>query len=186
MRGPFPQDATLVTADNAPFPAVIFRSRPSAARRSPTLWEVPDESALLVPLRSNGSALLTGTPVESVRKRMKFASLYFDHVFLEAGIFDMSAGPGGSSGFVRPPLDGEIPRWQTPGRRGAEQRQPFAVSVGHDQGPGVTPGPMMTAVYSEATISWKATLYPFADELPASTDWISFTRTLDPAGDLDE
>ena len=102
---------------------------------------MPDESALLVPVRSNGSALLTGKPVESVRKRLKFASLYFDYVFLETGIFDMSAGPGGSSGFVRPPLDEEIPRWQ-------------------------------------------ATLYPFADELPAGTDWISFTRTLDPAGEI--
>jgi hypothetical protein len=145
---------------------------------------MPSESALLVPLRSNGKSLLAGPSVESVRRRLKFASLYFDRVFLEAGIFDMSAGPGGSSGFVRPPLDGEIPRWQTPARRGAEQRRSFTLGVGRDQGPGLLPGPMTTAIHSEATISWSATFHPFADELPAGTDWVDFTRTVDPTGDV--
>jgi hypothetical protein len=145
---------------------------------------MPSESALFVPLRSNGSALLTGKPIESVRRRLKFASLYFDYVLLEAGIFDMSAGPDGSSGFVRAPMDGEIPRWQTPGRRGAEQRRSFTVSVGRDQGPGVAPGSMMPAISSQATISWKATLHPFADELPANTDWVGFVQSRDPIGDM--
>ena len=145
---------------------------------------MPDVSTLLVPLRSNGKSLLAGPSVESVKRRIKFASLYFDQVLLEEGIFDMSAGPGGSSGFVRPPLEGEVPRWQTPPGRGAEQRRSFAVSVGRDQGPGAAPGPMSTAIASEATISWRATFLPFADELPAGTDWIGFTRTVDPSGDV--
>ena len=145
---------------------------------------MPDASALFVPLRSNGSALLTGKPIESVRRRLKFASVYFDHVLLEAGIFDVSAGPGGWLGAVRPPLDGEIPRWQTPGRRGAEQRQPFTVSIGRDQGPGVVPGPMMPTLSSQATISWKATLHPFADEMPPGTDWIDFLRPSDPVYEI--
>ena len=139
-------------------------------------------SALLVPLRSNGRSLLAGPSIKSVRRRLKFASLYFDQVFLEEGIFDMSAGPGGSSGFVRPPLEGEIPRWQSPASRGAEQRRSFTVSVGRDVVPGVTAGPMTTAISSDASVSWKATLYPFASELPAAADWISFTRTVDPSG----
>ena len=94
-----------------------------------------DESGLFVPLRSNASALLTGSPIESVRRRLKFASLYFDYVFLEAGIYKVSAGPGGWFGGISPPMEGEEPRWQTPRRRGAEQRQDFTISVGRDRGP---------------------------------------------------
>lgn len=149
-----------------------------------TLYAMPDASALFVPLRSNGSALLTGTPVESVRRRLKFASVFFDYVFLEEGIFDVSAGPGGSWGGVRAPFDGEVLRWQTPGQRGAEQRRPFTVSVCRDQGPGVVPGPMMPMVFSDSTISWKATLHPFADELPVGTDWISFATPRDPVHEI--
>ena len=145
---------------------------------------MPDESALLVPLRSNASALLTGKPVESVRRRLKFASLYFNHVFLEGGVFRMSAGPGGSWGVTEPPKDGETLRWQTPAQRGAEQRRPFTVSIGPESSPGVLSGQMQTAIHSDATISWTATLQPFAAELPAEIDWISFTPTRDPVDEI--
>jgi hypothetical protein len=143
-----------------------------------------DESALFVPLRSNASALLTGSPIESVRRRLKFASLYFDYVLLEAAIYDVSAGPGGWFGGTSPPMEGEEPRWQTPRRRGAEQRQDFTISVGREQGPGVTPGPMRPAISSAASISWRATLLPFADELPAGADWIGFVGSHDPVGEI--
>src|ERR1700691_1910579 len=94
---------------------------------------MPDQSDLLVPLRSNGSALLTGSPIESVRRRLKFASQFFDHVFLEGGVFTLAAGLGGSSSFFNPPNDRELPRWQSPSRRGADQRQPLAVGVGREE-----------------------------------------------------
>jgi hypothetical protein len=145
---------------------------------------MPDESLLLVPLRSNGSALLAGKPVESVRRRLKFASLYFDHIFLEGGTFRMSAGPNGSFGFAEPPKEGELARWQTPAQRGAEQRRPFTLSVGAEKTPGVPAETMQAALVSETTISWTATLEPFAYELPLGTDWISFTPTRDPAGEM--
>jgi hypothetical protein len=141
-------------------------------------------SSLLVPLRSNASALLTGTPIASVRRRLKFASLYFDHVFLEEGVFRMSAGPNGSFGAVSPIRDGEIVRWQTPVRRGAEQAVPFTIGIGQEAVPGVPPPTMHTAIASKTAISWTATLEPFADELPAGTDWISFTQTHDPSGKM--
>jgi hypothetical protein len=48
---------------------------------------MPDQSGLLVPLRSTGSALLNAKPIESVRRRLKLASLYFDHVYLEGGTY---------------------------------------------------------------------------------------------------
>jgi hypothetical protein len=43
---------------------------------------------------------------------------------------------------------------------------------------------MMQAISSAATISWKATLHPFADELPAGTDWIDFVRPSDPVYEI--
>ncbi len=96
----------------------------------------------------------------------------------------MSAGPGGSWGVTEPPKAGETFRWQTPAQRGAEQRRPFTVSIGPEVAPGVPSGQMETAINSAATISWTATFQPFADELPADTDWISFTPTRDPAGEI--
>ena len=129
-------------------------------------------------------ALLTGKPVESVRRRLKFASLYFDHIFLEGGTFRMSAGPRGSFGFAEPPKEGEVARWQTPAQRGAEQRQPFTLSMGEEKTPGVLAEKMQVALVSETTIAWTATLEPFACELPADTDWISFTPTGDSAGEM--
>jgi hypothetical protein len=142
------------------------------------------ESALLVPLRSNGSALLTGKPIETVRQRLKFASLYFDHVLLEGGVFRLSAGPNGTWGVAEPPREGETLRWQTPAQRGAQQRRPFTLSIGREETPGVPSGRMEALLHSEATISWAATLHPFADELPADTDWVSYTPTRDPTGEI--
>lgn len=37
---------------------------------------------------------------------------------------------------------------------------------------------------SETTISWVATLYPFADELPHSANWVEFVRSPDPSGSV--
>lgn len=41
---------------------------------------------------------------------------------------------------------------------------------------------MHVAGSSETTISWVATLYPFADELPASANWVEFVRSPEPEG----
>jgi hypothetical protein len=51
------------------------------------------ESALLVPLRSNAHTLLAGAPVAAMRRRLKWASILFDRVYLEAGILHAQAGP---------------------------------------------------------------------------------------------
>jgi hypothetical protein len=143
---------------------------------------MPDQSTLFVPLRSNGSALLTGKPIESVRRRLKFASVYFDHVFLEAGIYEITAGPSGAFGSIRTPRDGEVPRWQSPVHRGAGRRQPVQVTFGGGQGANVVVDSMATVPNSKATISWKATLQPFAGELPAGADWIDFVPSRESEG----
>jgi hypothetical protein len=54
-----------------------------------------EESILVVPLRSNASTLLTGAPVVSVRRRLKFASLFYDRLFIESGVLRLQAGPDG-------------------------------------------------------------------------------------------
>jgi hypothetical protein len=43
---------------------------------------------------------------------------------------------------------------------------------------------MHTAIASESTVCWEATLAPFAAELPAGADWVSFVRPPDPTGDV--
>lgn len=142
------------------------------------------ESVLLVPLRSNGSVLLNGRPVEAVRRRLKLASLSFDRVYLEDGTYRLRAEPGGSQGRPGRPGEGEPARWQTPARRGAEQRRSFTVAPGRRAAPAVPPRRPGTAARAGASVSWAATLQPFAAELPSSADWVSFVPTRDPDGGM--
>jgi hypothetical protein len=141
---------------------------------------VPEnESALVVPLRSNASALLTGAPIAALRRRLKFASIFYDRLLLETGIFRAYAGPTGTSSFIVPPSEQDPPRWQTPAERHAGTGVRFAVAIGREGTPDAAP---QTVVSSEASISWTATLHPFADELPPGTDWVDFVKSVDPEG----
>ena len=152
-----------------------------------TLRPVPDnESVLLVPLRSNAKTLLTGAPIEAVRRRLKFASLFYDRVLLESGVFRLHAGADGFSAVYEPAKDQEPPRWQTPGRRHAAEGATFAVGIGRGPVNGSSPGTIQSVISSRTSISWEATLDPFAAELPPGTDWIDFTRTRDPVGDVEQ
>jgi hypothetical protein len=118
-----------------------------------------------------------------MRRRLKFASLFYDRLFLETGIFRVNAGPHGSSSFILPPTEGDPPRWQTPAERRAGTGVTFAVAVSPDGRPDVAP---RTLIASEATIAWTATLHPFAAELPSGTDWVEFRTSRDPAGEIQQ
>jgi hypothetical protein len=81
-------------------------------------------STLVFPLRSNGKSLLAGAPVNSVRGRIKYASLFYDRVLLEGGVHSLQAGPNGFFSAVHPADPSFPPHWQTPAeRRQAEARQ---------------------------------------------------------------
>jgi hypothetical protein len=85
---------------------------------------VPDnEPALLVPLRSNSNALLGGAPVESVRRRLKFASISFRQILLEVGIYRLQ--PVLPVLRHRPPRPGRVRAGlHRPGRGGQPVRRP--------------------------------------------------------------
>jgi hypothetical protein len=127
--------------------------------------------------------LLTGAPVESLRRRLKYASISFEQVLLEAGVYTLRSGPGGSSAFLVP-VPPEEPRWQTPAQRRAAKGAMFGLNIGRELTPGVAAPVTHGVLASETAACWTATLYPFARELPEGTDWIGFTRTRDPAGDM--
>ncbi|MGO8896695.1 MAG: hypothetical protein ACLQB1_44420 [Streptosporangiaceae bacterium] len=134
-----------------------------------------DESVLVVPLRSNAHTLLAGAPVAAMRRRLKFASLFFDKLYLEAGVFRMDAGPTGYFDTLEPARDGT--RWQTAAQRSAAQASSFGLAMGREIVPG-TPAPTMhTVMASETSRSWVATLDPFGDELPAGCDWVEWVRS---------
>ncbi len=44
---------------------------------------------------------------------------------------------------------------------------------------------MHTVIASETSISWNATLEPFAAELPGDCDWIEFVMSVDPTDDAE-
>lgn len=63
--------------------------------------------ALLVPLRSNAYSLVTGAGVSSVRRRLKMASIAYETLLLESGVWEVSAGEDGSfSTYYLPDEDG--------------------------------------------------------------------------------
>ena len=122
------------------------------------LRAVPDdESVLVVPLRSNARTLVAGGAVAAMRKRLKYASLFYDSLLLESGIFRVQAGPTGSSSFIVPPTAEDPPRWQTVAERRAATGATFGVAVSPDGAPDATP---RAVVSSEAAISWAATFAP--------------------------
>lgn len=139
-----------------------------------------NESILVVPLRSNANTLVAGAPIAAMRRRLKFASLFYDRLYLETGILRVLAGPTGSSRFIVPPTKEDPPRWQTATERHAASGRTFTLAISPDNVPDVPPRTVMS---SETTISWTATLHPFADELPPGTDWVEFVTSRDPAGE---
>jgi hypothetical protein len=142
------------------------------------------ESILVVPLRSNASTTLAGAPIAAMRRRLKFASLIYDRLYIESGVFRMQAGPGGSFSTVEYP-PGPV-RWQSPGGRHKAEQVPLSLTVGREPSPGVTPAVMHPMLYTETTHSWIETLEPFENELPPGCDWVEFVRSTDPTGDADQ
>jgi hypothetical protein len=161
-----------------------WRVRALSRFRPPYPLSVSDgESALVVPLRSNAHTLLAGAPVAAMRRRLKFASLFFGRLYLEAGIFRMDAGPTGYFDTLEPAGDGT--RWQTAAQRSAAQASSFQLAMGREIVPG-TPAPTMhTVMASQTSHSWVATLDPFGDELPAGCDWVEWVRSPQLPSDLD-
>ena len=139
-----------------------------------------NESVLFVPLRSNAKTLVTGAPIAALRRRLKYASVFHDQLFLESGVLQMQAGEGGSSSFVVPATEDRPARWQTPRQRQLAQQSPFQLLVGQEIIPGVPAEMMHPVLASDSAISWAATLHPFAAELPGDTDWIHFGRFTEP------
>src|SRR5450755_2104947 len=69
-------------------------------------------------------------------------------------------------------------------KKHAEQEASFTVGIGRETASGVPAETMTTAISSPTTVSWAATLHPFAREFPPRTDWIEFARTRDPTGEV--
>lgn len=138
-----------------------------------------NEPPLLVPLRSNASALLNGGPVESVRRRIKHASLTVDQILLETGIYRLQVGPKGSYGFQEMPPYTAEPRWQTAAERRAAKANMFRLDREGDPYANLL-APATSDVLSSTEASWAATLHPFAYELPACADWVEFVHRRDP------
>lgn len=113
---------------------------------------------------------------------MKTASLLYQQVLLEAGSLTIQAGASGASAFRSRGGAGPALSWQTPRARNRAQQAPFAIAMARETTPGVpAPGPYRTVLHSKTTISWNATLEPFASELPPDCDWIAFGHPSEPA-----
>lgn len=110
-----------------------------------------------------------------MRRRLKFASLFFDKLYLEAGVFRMDAGPAGYFDILEPARDGT--RWQTASQRSFAQASSFQLAVGRETVPGTPAETMHPVMASETSRSWVATLDPFGDELPAGCDWVEWVRS---------
>lgn len=141
-------------------------------------------SKIVFPVRSNAKSLVTGASLNTVRERIKVASVLYDTVLLEGGVLSMQAGPGGGATWWRPVQPSEVVRWQTPRERGLDQKDSFSLRFGAEATPGVPADRMVSLVESETSISWEATLEPFKREIPAGCAWFDWVESNDPSGEL--
>lgn len=125
------------------------------------------------PLASNAHSLLAGRPLESVRRRLKMASLLHEELFLESGSLQIQAGEKGAVVFGNP-SSGDSSEWQTPAQRGALQSseflltlRPTSTSVNLDQ---------PVTLRSSSAIAWSPTFEPFRREFTSDTSWIQIGR----------
>jgi hypothetical protein len=121
--------------------------------------------------------MVVGAPAASLRRRLKYASLFFDRILVEDGAVRISAGPTASSCF---PVDLDTP-WQTPNARRVAQAGGFTIGFGQETVPGVPAEVIDFAFSSETTISWIASYQPLVPEL-AGRDWITWVNRAHPDG----
>ncbi len=134
---------------------------------------IPPTGYVFFPLATNAHALVTGSPVGSVRSRMKTASLLYDRVYLEGGSMSIQAGPQGASSLRQKHNPGRPAAWQTPKGRKRGQDAPFSLAIARETTRGVpAAGPYHQVLHSETSICWRPTFEPFIYELPPSCDWI--------------
>jgi hypothetical protein len=133
------------------------------------------EQAVVFPLRSNAKSLVAGGPVDSVRRKIKYASLFYETVLLEAGVLRLQAGLSGHFSVVEPARQDCPPVWESAAARWKAQQQPFVASMGRETIPGLpAPSTYEVVPWSEPVIAWTATFEPFGRELPAGVNWIEF------------
>jgi len=114
-----------------------------------------------------------------MRRRLKYVSLLFDGILLESGVLRVWAGPHGSSSMVGPPSAEDADRFQTAHERRAAVGAGFQLAMAEEG----TGAPAKVVVASTAAIAWRATLHPFALELPTGCDWINYVTSRNPSGD---
>jgi hypothetical protein len=128
------------------------------------------EKVLVVPLRSNAYSLVAGPGVAALRRRLKAASLVYDHVLLEQGRLNMTVGPSGSGESKR--ADDPDATFQRPVQRSVKGGAKFWLNMA----PSDQPGAMRTVMHSETTYQWDATFAPFAQEVPGDCDWMHWAQ----------
>lgn len=132
-------------------------------------------SRIYFPLRSNGSALLTGRPVAQMRRRLLRGAILYDEVYLEAGVHRIWAGPRGS---MTNWSGQEDVSWQTPRERGRVRGNNFSISFQPTDKP---ESPFQTLLQSPADIAWEPTFEPFKRELgKREMPWLHFGHMDDP------
>ena len=138
---------------------------------------MPEPSTIFFPLRSNASALIAGSSVAAVRRRILVAGLLHDHVILEDGLYMSWAGATGASD-VHGRVGTRTPRWQTTRDRHRLTGATHYVAMSPSGAPAGTRARVV--VRSPAEFSWRATFEPFKRELPASaSSWLDFGHPTD-------
>jgi hypothetical protein len=117
------------------------------------------------PLRSNAYALMAGSSVADVRRRIKVAALLHDQVLIDAGSFYVTIGTAGATQFRFAPGQAPDEDWQTPQERGRAKGQEPLLLV---DGQAIRQGKNL--------IYWQPTFEPFRQELLRAYPWIEFVE----------
>jgi len=121
--------------------------------------------SVFCPLRSNAYALMAGSSVAGVRRRIKAAALLHDQVLIDAGSFYVTVGTAGATQLRFAPSKGPDEGWQTPRERGHAKGQEPLLMVDRQ-----------AIRQGENQIFWRSTFEPFRRELPRGCRWIEFVE----------
>lgn len=134
-----------------------------------------EKTSVFVPLRSNAHAFVAGAGVASIRRRLKIASLLYDHIYVEAGAVTIFAGPDGATTWYSPNAEEQgRARFDTARARATASTRRFGIQMGQEAIPGVpSQGPWRPVVNSGTRIAWRGSLEPLTAELPQECGWIT-------------
>ena len=122
--------------------------------------------------------MVAGSGARALRRRVKTAALLEDLVYLESGVYHVTAGPGGSIPFFTSGVpDGYSRSWPHP-----RERHGGELNLAMRPGNAPASAPFQRVLHGPAVINWRASFVPLMDEVGKDFDWLRLVQVREAPG----